>query len=87
MVHCAGCHCTFSVSGYTHHLRLTRSPACAAAYHARLEQEIQFVEEDNGVAAFSGDNSVFSGDDSAFSGAVFGNYNGDDFDSPGGGGS
>jgi hypothetical protein len=50
MVHCAGCHSNFSVSGYTHHLRFTKSSSCAAAYNAQLEDI-----EDNDMPAFSGD--------------------------------
>jgi hypothetical protein len=52
MVHCSGCHSNFSVSGYTHHLRHTKSFACAAAYRAQL---VEIEEDDNDIPAFSGD--------------------------------
>jgi hypothetical protein len=71
MVHCAGCHSNFSVSGYTHHLRLTQSSACAAAYHAQLEHENDVdIEEDHDMPALSGD--------------FFGNYDDKDFNWPDG---
>jgi hypothetical protein len=60
MIHCAGCHCNFSVSGYTHHLRLTQSSSCAAAYQAQLghENDDEIEEYEEGVtfpADFFGD--------------------------------
>ena len=82
MIHCAGCHCNFSVSGYTHHLQLTQSPSCAAAYRAQLEHENENeIEEDNDMA-----NEIEEDDGTAtFSGDFFGNYRDEDFDWPDGG--
>lgn len=52
MVHCAGCHRSFSVSGYTLHVQRTGTSACIAAYHA---QAGDIDEERNDGEAFSGD--------------------------------
>jgi len=74
MVHCAGCHSNFSMSGYTHHLRLTHTPSCAAAYHAQLRHEDDTAHHENDFGIVE-DNDVFSGD-------YFGNYKDEDFDWP-----
>jgi hypothetical protein len=85
MAHCAGCHCNFSVSGYTHHIRLTQSSSCAAAYHAQLGHiNDNEIEEGGGGAAFLGDfgNAEDEDDSAAFAGDFFGDYQDEDFDWP-----
>ena len=67
-VRCAGCHCTFSISGYSHHVQRTGLSACIAAYHAQIKHA-EDTEEDHD------DMEVFSGD-------VFGNYEDNEFDWP-----
>ena len=79
MVHCAGCHCNFSASGYTHHLRFSQSSSCAAAFQGQLEHE-NVVDNENDVE-ITGDED----DMPAFLGDVFGNYEDEDFDWPDGG--
>lgn len=75
MVHCAGCHGNFSVSGYSGHVRRTQTPACVTAYNAQLhheneihENEIESVEEEAEAPVFLGD--------------FFGDYEDDDFSWP-----
>jgi hypothetical protein len=74
-VHCAGCHCTFSISGYSSHVRRTGSSLCVAAYQARLREENDIEnateDEEDGMDVFSGD--------------FFGDYDNDDFEWPDGG--
>jgi hypothetical protein len=69
MIHCTGCHCSFSVSGYTLHIQRTGTHACIAAYHAQVgNMENMNEEDDDDVEAFSGD--------------FFGDYQDVDFDWP-----
>jgi hypothetical protein len=80
MVHCAGCHNNFSVSGYTHHLRFAQSSSsCAAAYHAQVGhgKDSEMEEDGNDNAAFLGEIGDYNDNDNnaAFSGDVFGNNN------------
>ena len=85
MIHCAGCHCNFSVSGYTHHIRLARSTSCTAAYYAQLRHESVDDDDDDAAAAFSAEGK--DGDDmEAFAGDFFGDYKNEDFDWPDDGG-
>ena len=75
MVHCTGCHCNFSISGYTSHVQRTQSSPCIAAYHAAIRHEngVEDVEEEDV------DMETFSGD-------IFGDYQDDDFAWPDDGG-
>jgi hypothetical protein len=74
-IHCAGCHRAFSISGYSSHVRRTRSSFCIAAYQARLRDanDVESAEEEDD------DMDVFSGD-------FFGDYDKDDFEWPDEGG-
>jgi hypothetical protein len=77
MVHCTGCHRSFTVSGYTFHVQRTGSSACVAAYHAQLDNTDNIDEEcnENGDDNANDNLEVFTGD-------FFGNYQDDDFDWP-----
>jgi hypothetical protein len=68
MVHCAGCHRSFTISGYTLHVQRTGSSACISAYHAQLGNLDDVDEERDDVEVFSGD--------------FFGDYQDADFDWP-----
>ena len=75
MIHCTGCRCNFSISGYSSHVQRTQSSPCIAAYHAALrhENDIENVEdEDVDMDALSGD--------------IFGDYQADDVGRPDDGG-
>jgi hypothetical protein len=84
MVHCAGCHCNFSVSGYTHHLRFAQSSSCIAAYHAQLEHEndVEIVDDEDDLDV--PEHEIVDDEDNApaFAGDFFGDYEDEDFDWP-----
>lgn len=78
MVHCTGCHCEFTVTGYSLHVQRTRNSACTAAYNAHIEYmdnvdgHIEYVDNVDRVRS---DVEVFSGD-------YFTNYQDNDFEWP-----
>lgn len=37
MVHCTGCDCEFTTSGYTSHINFTSNAACRAAYFQEID--------------------------------------------------
>jgi len=82
MVRCPGCHCRFSISGYSSHVQRTQSFPCIAAYHAavRHENDIEAVEKghENDIGAVEEEDV----DMEAFSGDFFGDYQDDDFGWP-----
>jgi hypothetical protein len=84
MVHCTGCHRSFTVSGYTLHVQRTRSSVCVAAYHAQLNHgdNVDTMDEDE----LDEDDETPDEDnhdvETPFSGDFFGVYQDDDFDWP-----
>ena len=45
MVHCTGCDCGFTASGYTSHVNFTSNSACRAAYFQEIDA-LQGASED-----------------------------------------